>query len=772
MNPGWLVKIIIVTFLGSVPCVWGDTGITGKITSLETGQVLSSANIELENTTVGAATDASGRYAIRNLPPGKYFLRVRMMGYKPRRQEAVVVSGRMLEMDFALEPTVVETDPITVQADRANEKYDTPAALVGLQYMSPQRVLSIPGIFDDPVRAMQIYSGVAGGGDYSGFMSVRGGSPNETLFVLDNVVIPNPYRFRMLLGGGMSLFNPYVTGDVYLHTGGFSAEFGNCLSSVIEVTTRDGNRERFGAVASVNILEANGVLEGPLPKRAGSFILSVRRTYYDAFMQQIAPKGVTYPFAFDWNGKVTLNLGEKNKLSLYTLATREGTAIDEMMYEDVKMQEKAEIGFSLLSWKWKPADNIRLTSSLGYYSDDVSLEIINKFSFENVTFAYLDGKVHKTFFKSDAFIRYIESSRFAFGIQGEQSAGNVVFENDSRNLYFARNEFPRHVKFDGKFRYGAVYFENISEFFTGLDWRFGWRLDYSSLIDDLQFSPRTAVSVRLDKDTRLEGSWGICYQYPTPSSLYTRDQPLDFEPVARDLKAEKAVHYVIQAERTWSQAFKLKGAVFYKDIDDLLLPYDRQKYIPGNTGRGFSRGAELSAELNDQTRRFSAVLSYAYTNAKYRRQVTSRWIPFNYDIQHAASIFLDYKLSTKWRCSVLWRVSSGLPYTGMAGVVLDWGYRDNEDDFRYDWDYLVGERNGRRMKPYQRLDIRLSRAHRAGHREYYFYIDIINLFNHKNMYNIMWDETKSGVEEEQIFSGERRIYMMRFLPSLGLAVHF
>ncbi len=753
-------------------CVWGQTRIHGTIISQETGENLTGVNVTLENTTLGDATDKSGRYDIRYVPPGEYILLVEMMGYQSLRQEVCVVTGKTLKLDYELEPTIVRFGPLTVEADRTNEKYTTPAALVGLQHLSPQRMLSIPGIFDDPVRAMQIFSGVAGGGDYSGFMSVRGGSPNETLFILDNVPIPNPYRFRMLLGGGMSLFNPHVTEDIYLHTGGFRAEYGNCLSSVMELTTRDGSYEKFGAVASVNVLEVNAMVEGPLPKRTGSYIFSIRRTYYDAFLRQPAGNGLTYPFALDWNGKITVNLGNKSKLSLYTLATREGTAIDEMMYDDVKVQEKAEIKYNLLSWKWVPALNIHMISSLGSYSDDISFEILNKYSPGYNDFASLNGQVRKVLFKSDVFIRYAPSSRFTFGIQGEQTEGVVIFNKDQQTVYFARNEFPRHVKFDEKFRYGAVYLENISELFPGLDWKFGWRLDYSSLIDDHHISPRTAVSARLDNRTELEGSWGVCYQYPAPSSLYTRDQPLNFGPVVQDLKAEKAVHYTVQLKRTWAREFKTKCALFYKHMDHLLLPYDRQKYIPGNTGYGFSRGIEVAAEHKDKNDRFSAVLSYAFTNAKYRYQETSRWIPFNYDIRHAASIFMDYKLSTKWRCSILWRISSGLPYTGMAGVMLDWVYRYDENSFSYDWDYIVDKRNGCRMTPYRRFDIRFSRVHHAGYRKYYLYIDIINLFNQKNMYNIIWNETKSGQKEEKIYSNEQKIYMMRFLPSLGLAVHF
>jgi hypothetical protein len=155
--------------------------------------------------------------------------------------------------------------PVEVREKRLWEKELTRASVLGVEKMSSNEVITIPGALDDPTRAVQIFSGAGGGGDYQGYLAVRGGSPNQSQVLVDGIVVPNPYRFRLSIGGGFSTIDPNAMREMHLHLGGFSAEYGNALSSIPEVESRDGDRERFRLQGVINATDMSGLVEGPLP---------------------------------------------------------------------------------------------------------------------------------------------------------------------------------------------------------------------------------------------------------------------------------------------------------------------------------------------------------------------------------------------------------------------------------------------------------------------------------------------------------------------------
>ena len=195
-------------FLNSYNAFPGSTAsLSGRIISSETQRPLKGANVVIKDTDLGAATDDSGYYSIRSIPAGFYTIQISHIGYQSHEANVHLNQDANKRLDFELIPTIVKLNSVEIEAERLWDKYVTDVSLVGVQRMKPDQIVTIPGAFDDPARAVQIMSGVSGGGDFSSFLAVRGGSPDQNLVVMDGVVIPNPYRFRLAMGGGLSIFN-------------------------------------------------------------------------------------------------------------------------------------------------------------------------------------------------------------------------------------------------------------------------------------------------------------------------------------------------------------------------------------------------------------------------------------------------------------------------------------------------------------------------------------------------------------------------------------
>ena len=221
--------LLLLFWFYSFPLFAQTTAILkGKVIDKTTRQPLAGSNVILVGTNYGAAAADDGLFFIDHLPPGSYSIKASRIDYQPLIKNNIQLkAGQQKSLIFELIPRVLEMEPIEVEADKFSLKYQTEVSRIGFQQINPRQIKHIPGTLDDISRALQIFGSVMPASDYNSYFAVRGGSPEQNLVIMDGVVIPNPYRFRLLLGGGLSIFDPNTTEDVRLHIGGFSAEFGN-----------------------------------------------------------------------------------------------------------------------------------------------------------------------------------------------------------------------------------------------------------------------------------------------------------------------------------------------------------------------------------------------------------------------------------------------------------------------------------------------------------------------------------------------------------------
>ena len=264
--------------------------ISGFVRDKHNGEPLPYTNVFLSETTIGTASDVNGYFILPNVPEGTFTMKVMMIGYKTL-EETVTVMDFNLRLDFDLEKTALELGQVTVSGERMRFEKRVEISRINLTNQDIRRVPAF--IESDIFRTLQLLPSVNSSNDFNAALIVRGGSPDENLILLDGAEVYNPYH----IGGVFSTFNADMISDTEFLAGGFPADYGGRLSSILKITAREGD-SRNGRLSQNNPIKkywdfskANGdisllsskfLAEGPLYK--GSWMISGRRTYFDQFV--------------------------------------------------------------------------------------------------------------------------------------------------------------------------------------------------------------------------------------------------------------------------------------------------------------------------------------------------------------------------------------------------------------------------------------------------------------------------------------------------------
>ncbi len=772
----WATALLIILLASQNATAQTLSVISGTVTDSKTGEAIANANVQIVGKTVGDVADSTGAFEIHGLTPGRYKLKASRIGYKPEIQDYSLRGVNRGIVNFKLEPTLLPLENVEIEAERLWENYLTEASIVGVRKMKSREIINIPGALDDPSRAVQIFSGVSGGGDYSGYLAVRGGSPDQNQVIIDGVVIPNPYRFRLAFGGGLSIINPSTTDDLYLHLGGFSAQYGNSLSSILEVESRIGRRDRIHGQGSLNFTDAGAVVEGPLPRDKGSYLFSFRRSYYDLLVNQLSKNDAAFPFFREFSSRWLFELSKRDRLLLSYSRFREGAELINEFSDDLGIEEQGESDVASLTWRRLNGEKWRFSTTLSFYSDKTSYRAFAPDTSTIIDGSYavlqeyesLNAKEKNIAFRHDARLKTGAESWLNFGAAVTSVPARIHFDGTDIGFLYARTEAPGDIDFDRTHRIYAGYLESVTKATDKLHFRIGARYDYSTLVDEGELSPRITAWYALSERTKLEGSWGLFYQVPNPMTVYSRNIAVDLSQNPDVLSAEKATHQIIGVEQRFTQRYSAKAQFYYKAIDRLLLPENETNFTPKNDGRGLAYGLELVLQNKPMPEnRVSGVLSYAFGNARFRSESddSDQSYPFKYVRRHALMLLGNLRLVGNWNLSVLGQMANGQPYTDVIGIRLQTGFS------RSIWQFQSGPRFGAQFPDFRKLDARLSYRHGGRqHMAFEFYLDVINLTNERNIAEITWELRPLPDGKREAI--RRQIYMLPRLPSIGLSVRF
>ena len=286
--------------------------ISGRVVDKITKEPLPGVNIIIIGKTVGAASDTDGNFSIKGLESGNYRLRISAIGYDTDvKTDVVVNNARPTNLFIELTQSVIELEGITVKSDYFSNNNNELNSVASFNY---EEIRRSPGGFEDVIRALSVIPGVAQASPGRNDLVIRGGAPSENLYLVDGFIVPNINHFgnQGATGGPLSYINLVFVRQTTFSSGGFSAQYGDKLSSVLKIDLRDGRKDRLGGKGTISASQFGLNLEGPIDKK-GSFIFSLRRSYLDFIFNAAGFNFV--PEYYDALTKFSYDIDNHNKIS-------------------------------------------------------------------------------------------------------------------------------------------------------------------------------------------------------------------------------------------------------------------------------------------------------------------------------------------------------------------------------------------------------------------------------------------------------------------------
>ncbi len=699
-----------------------------------------SANFSKAALVRGTRTNKFGFYSLPNIPAGTYYITVRGLGYATfTKSIQIEESSTSVRVNIPLRSQDVKAETVTVQGERSNTPTNRAISAVQLQSELISKMPTLGGEADI-FRTLQLMPGIKPGTELSNGIYVRGGSPDQNLILLDGVTVYNPAH----LAGLFTVFNNDAIRDVRVIKGAFPAEYGGRLSSVIDLTMKEGSKEKIGGTANLSLVASRLTLEGPINENM-SFMVSGRRTYLDLllnlFLSETAKLTAPNYNFYDLNAKLNYKISDNDHLYLAGY-----------FGNDFLSQKASPIDFSLI---WGNATgNLR-------WMHIISPNLFTNFSAIYSNYRYNYNEVSRTgqgLSKSVSNIQdytlrgdvqYFPSPEHSIkaGVDATLHRFTVANATDDRSV----DEFIRNITPDNNADAleASVYAQDEWQITPQLSANIGFRLAYFQRGNYVLPEPRIALTYEVSDAFTLKGAAAITNQF---LHLLVRNDitfPSDtWFPAGEVIKPANALQYVLGAEtKLFGDEYVFSVEGYYKTMNNL---YEfRDDVVPSvvltdvsslTAGKGESYGVEFF--LNKRIGAFTGWLGYTLSWTTRTFAELNGGKPFfpRYDRRHDISIVLNYKFSEAWELGASWVFGTGQaftlpssqfffpsnPSTGGLTVTPDRGVPSNA--FRTNYT----ERNGFRLPDYHRLDLNFTHYFTWFGLPFNASINVINAYNRAN----------------------------------------
>lgn len=713
----------------------------GIVVDSTNGEVLAFSNVVLKEIKRGASTDVHGYFMIPSIPANKtYTLLVSYVGYRSKEIRVYIAPNKITDVKIELSPTAVEMRAVEKVGQRIIESNATD---IGLQRISIKDLESIPkGVETDVFRSIQSLPGVQSTGDVSARYYVRGSASNENLVLLDGVTLYNPFHAL----GIFSVIDPDLINNVEFYKGGFTAEYGGRLSSVLNVITKDGNKNNFAASATSSFITGKALIEGPIPY--GSFIIAGRKSYDTSILRKfLNNKNVPINF-YDTGFKLNYsnpNFIKGSKFIIHGFASGDKLNSDDPKQEDIDWSNK------MFGLTW-----FRVTDSPLFYEMQFS-------------WSYFDGNVNPKLSsvkpKSNTVndISLNMHFNYIYDSKNELDVGLDLKDIDTKlllkNLVGATSDIGSHgtrLTVFGKFK--LLQNDNF-----GLD--IGTRLNLTNLSlspNDIPFEPRISATYRLFPWLALKGAWGIYTQEMTTLSDENEVISL-FEPWIISppyLPVASAIHYTIGTKANIFRYFTADVQGYYKVLHNIPTVNDNKfddsdpDLLPAS---GESYGWEFMLNYNNEPISLTASYSLGWA---YKHLNGWTYYP-RYDTRNAVNLIGVVNLGSGWQFSAMWIYNSGRPFTQSLGYYDKFYFGDLNNPGSllesYEPYSILSDKDLGRLPEYHRLDVSLTKKFILSWIKIDMDVSILNVYNRKN---IFYFDRSTG----------KRINMLPFLPTATLKV--
>ncbi|PBI89609.1 TonB-dependent Receptor Plug Domain protein [Flavobacterium sp. ACN2] len=763
--------------------------LTGRIFDDERQPVIG-ANVFIKELETGVVTDVNGNYSIE-VPDGNYTVQVSYVGFKNEEKRVSVTDDN--KVNFNIDPDSQQLGEVIVMNNKAA---DIKATQMSVNKLSMQEIKKIPVAMGepDPLKSILTLPGVTNAGEASSGFNVRGGAADQNLILLDGApVYADSHMF-----GFFSIFNADMINGLDLYKGGIPSKFGGRVSSVLDVTQQTGDFEEYKVNGGIGIISSRLLVQGPLEKEKGSFIVSGRASYAHLFLK-LADNNNSAMF-YDLNAKLNYRFNAKNTLSF------SGYFGNDLFDINDRFASTYGSTMGILNWKHKFTDRLNSNLSVFYSDYRFNLEIpIESFKWDSNIASY-GLKYNWNFQQSEKF-------KINYGIDGLYYNFNpgVVkpTSSDSQFNYMQLDkkyalETSAFVDFENQitekltFRYGLRYsmFYRLGDE-TISTYENNQAVVYNPLYNIYEegtpngsisygkgkkistfnnFEPRAALSYAFNDETSVKASYNRMAQYihilsntqsPLPMSIWTPSGPFT--------KPQLLDQYAMGYFRNFKDGdYSLETELFYKNVQNRIDYIDGADVLANNNieqvilnGKARSYGLELLFRKN--TGVFTGWVSYTLSRAEQKTPgrtpeepgiANGDWYLSGYDKLHNLSIVGSYELNPKWSFNGNFTLQSGQPVTYANGYYEMGGIHIPNYSLR----------NENRLPLFHHLDVAATYTPKPDKKkgwQSYWVFSLYNIYNRKNAASMSFTTNEDTGANET-----RRLSIFGIVPGVSYNFKF
>jgi len=763
------VFILSSVFLVFKKDIFAQTGgVRGFAYEKETGEPVMFANVYMYKTTYGVATDVNGYFIIPKIPVGSYTLMVTSIGFDTLQIPITIKDGEIITKKFYVTESVVMLETVNISAEREEARTETKTSVIKI---TPKQIEQIPTIGRQPDLAqyLQVIPGVIFTGDQGGQLYIRGGSPIQNKVLLDGMIIYNPFHSI----GLFSVFDTDIIRSADVYTGGFGAEYGGRISSIMDIKTRDGNKKRLAGKISASPFGAKLLLEGPMKKQASldegssSFILSAKNSYLEqtskVFYKYIDTVGLPFNFT-DLYGKVSFNSANGSKVNFFGFNFNDRVNYD-LLTDFSWSSSGGGSNFIVI-----PGNSpVLVQGSFAYSSYKISLEQANSSPRTSEISGFNMGL---------NFTYFMEKNEINYGLEMLGFKTDFNFYN-SVNRKIEQLEYTTELA--GFLKYKLTKKKLILEP--------SFRAHYYASLSTFSPEPRLAMKYNVTDKLRLKCAAGL-YTQNLISATSDRDvvnlfygflsgpenlqEEFNGEPVTDKLQRARHIIFGVEYDLFKNMTINVEGYYKYfsqltninrnKIFNDTPEYHDKPDYVKKDfiIETGDAKGIDISIKQDYRRVYLWAVYSLGFIN---RYDGIFEYVP-HFERRHNVNLLGTYSLGKdfNWVISARWNLGSGFPFTKTQGFYEGIYFQDgiNTDYTTTNGSLAVqyAEINGGRLPYYHRLDFTIKRKFDVAKNSL-----LEASFNITNVYN-----------RENIFYFDRvkfqRVNQLPFMPSVGLTMTF
>ena len=766
--------------------------IKGKVVDAQSNEALQYASVRIENSQTGAYCDDKGEFAL-TLPSGDCSLLVSYVGYKTER-----IANTKLNSEFELR---ISLNPINyyLQEVMVYGKKDDEISTVSVRN---EQIVDFAGLTKDALRSIQLLPGVSSNNEASAQVNVRGGSYDENIVIINDVEVYKPFHLKALSMASIGIFNIDLVKSIDFSAGGYRAEYGNAISSVMKVNMQTGDKTKYTGRLDLSLVDLSALYGGPLGS-SGSFIIGVRKSYFDYLMKILNVSTDVHMSYYDINGSLYYEFDGSNKIDAVFIFSRDfanedpNTSISREQIQsrfnntyvrgdrlsNAYREVNTNYGNILASVKYDKAfsNNFHTQTILSLYNE---LEDVSVISTEKSDYTYQQFPnywIKSTYERNQKDKLLIQTASLKqsmdlvisdyYFIKAGLEYRNIYYDYDrkasvvnaySDNVRYYPNVYTFVYPPDPEYNDTSYvnthtyrisgYVENLIQLSDDLIINMGLRADYYDINKQLKYSPRVSVSYKLPRDITARFAWGIYYQPPTFKQLRSTESTED------NTSCQRSDHYILGIETNISEAVSIKVEGYYKKYSDLIpiinLFYGDVAYgKKENNAVGYAAGFDLQTII--KSGQFDIWVSYGFLVSKEKLINTDTYYSRYSDQTHTLSAAVSCNLGNEWDLGVRAFYGSGYAYTPShlsSSQTKVW---------------IPGNKNSEHYPAYQRIDLRVNKSFIFSNNNVLkVYLDVMNLFNRENI--LSYSYGYDGFSNPDIKS--RKLFGL--LPTLGISYSF